>query len=169
MKKLDGISPLRGDALGLSKWTGSVKQEIAQKWLEAVLDGYPPETALFLKTNTDPFKNPAGSILKKSIESLAGQVLGDMDHDTMYRALDDILAIRAVQDCSPSEAVRFIPALKGIVREFAGAEAAAPVEARIDGLLLLAFDIYMERREKIFGLRVRELCSGMSRAAGGKE
>jgi hypothetical protein len=145
------------------------KQLIVQKWLEAALEGYQPETALFLKTNIDPFKNPAGSILKKSIESLASQVLEGMDHDTISRALTDILSIRAVQDFSPSEAVGFIPALRGIVREVAGGDAATQLEARIDELLLMAFDIYMERREKIFGIRIRELRSGVFNAAEGTE
>lgn len=96
-------------------------------------------------------------------------MLEGLDRDTASLALTDILSVRAVQDFTPSEAVRFIPALKEIVREIAGEETTAPVEARIDELLLLAFDIYMERREKIFGLRVRELKSGIYHAKEEKE
>lgn len=167
MKKLDETCPPWG--------TGGLKQRIVQKWLDVVLDSYPPETSVLIKSTPDQFKNPAGSIIKKSIESLASQVLEGSDPgtgsglDAATRALTDILSLRAVQDCTPSEAVRFIPALKGIVREIAGTDQAAPVEARIDELLLMAFDIYMERRELIFGLRVRELRGGMQRMAEGKE
>jgi hypothetical protein len=147
------------------------KEEIVQKWLDAVLSGYQPETARFIKKNRDPFKNPVGSVLHKSLDVLAGLVLDGMDHDLACRALTDVLSVMAVQDFSPSEAVRFIPALRGIVREFAGAapDETALREARIDELLLLAFDIYMERREKIFGLRVREIRSGMFTTAEEKE
>jgi hypothetical protein len=148
-----------------------VKQLIVQKWLDAILSGYQPETACFIKKNRDPFKNPVGSVLLKSLDSLAGLVLDGMDHDLACGALTDILSVMAVQDFSPSEAVRFIPALRGIVRECAGAapDEAARCEARIDELLLLAFDIYMERREKIFGLRVREIRNGMFTSAEEKE
>jgi hypothetical protein len=139
------------------------KSLIVQKWLSAVLDSYPPETALFLNNNSNQFKNPAGSLIKNSIETLALFVLGGSDpgegsgRDAANRALTGILSLRAVQDFSPSGAVSFIPALRGIVREVAGDEAAAQAGLRIDELLLMAFDIYQERREKIFSLRAREL------------
>ena len=147
------------------------KKEIVQKWLDEVLSGYPAETASILKNNRDPFRNPVGSVLLKSLDTLAGLVLDGMNHDLACGALTDILSVMAVQDFSPSEAVRFIPALRGIVRESGGAapDEAARQEARIDELLLLAFDIYMERREKIFGLRVREIRSGMFTSAEEKE
>ncbi|HOD14397.1 MAG TPA: RsbRD N-terminal domain-containing protein [Spirochaetota bacterium] len=157
------------------------KNIIVQKWLDAVIDSYQPETALFFNNNSNQFKNPAGILIKKSIETLALFVLKGSDpgggsdpgtgsdRDAATRALTDILSLRAVQDFSPSGAVDFIPALRGIVREVAGADAATQLEARIDELLLMAFDIYQERREKISGLRVRELRGGMLRAAEGKE
>jgi len=121
------------------------------------MDSYPPETSLFLKSNNDRFKNPAGSLIKKSLETLASFALEGSDPDTVTRALTDILSLRALQDFSPSDAVGFIPALRGIVREEAGEAAAAQIGPRIDEMLLMAFDVYMERREKIFLLRAREL------------
>jgi len=70
--------------------------------------------------------------------------------------------IRAVQEFSPSAAVGFVYALRGILREelaSAGLDAAghAAVESGVDRLALAAFDAYMKCREKIFEIRVREI------------
>jgi hypothetical protein len=80
-------------------------------------------------------------------------------------ALDSIIRIRAVQDFSPSEAVSFLLGLKSVIREELGfktlqnghSEEWAELDERIDGLLLLGFDMYSQCRQKIYDIRINEV------------
>jgi hypothetical protein len=63
--------------------------------------------------------------------------------------------IRAVQNFTPSQAIGFVFDLKGLIRAMAPADRQASkemvvIESRIDALALLAFDLYMSCREKIY-------------------
>ena len=78
---------------------------------------------------------------------------------------DPIIRIRAIQDFSPSQAVGFMFDLKTIIRETVpvetkdgrNIEALHALDRRIDQLGLLAFDIYMQCREKILDLKANEM------------
>jgi hypothetical protein len=88
-----------------------------------------------------------------------------MDTGKVREYLDPIVRIQAVQDFSPSEALSFIPFLKGIIKEELKGENQGTrvveelmeLETRIDRLTLLAFDLYMNCREKIYEIRLGEL------------
>jgi hypothetical protein len=80
----------------------------------------------------------------------------------MRESLDRIVRIRAVQDLSPSQAVEFVFLLKRAVREELGEALAKQVDlsalhAWIDGLALQAFGLFVECRQRIYELRVREI------------
>ena len=76
--------------------------------------------------------------------------------------------MRAVQDFTPSQAIVFVYLLKDILRQEAAPEAKseevreglAALEARLDRLALMAFDVYMECRERLHRIRVNEVLSG---------
>jgi hypothetical protein len=77
-------------------------------------------------------------------------------------AIDGIVRIRAVQEFTPSAAVGFVYTLRGILREELADAALDPaghaaLERGVDRLALVAFDVYMQCREKIFEIRVREI------------
>jgi hypothetical protein len=83
----------------------------------------------------------------------------------------------ALQEMNPSQALAFVFYLKHIVREELAQELVdsplalemLELESRIDGLVLLAFDSYMQRREKLCELKVNEVksrVSGLLRRAG---
>ncbi|MBI4795270.1 MAG: RsbRD N-terminal domain-containing protein [Deltaproteobacteria bacterium] len=89
----------------------------------------------------------------------------------------EVIRIRALQDCSPSQALAFIFLLKNVVREelaedFEKQNLTAELmelDSRIDGLSLLGFDVYTRRREKLCELRVNEVknrVSGLLRKSG---
>ena len=97
-----------------------------------------------------------------------------MDEDNIYSSLDEIIRIRAVQDFTPSAAVSFIFGLKELIREelvddTVGATYTSPLQevqnhpelfeldSRIDKIALLAFNKYMECREKVHEIRANEL------------
>ncbi len=79
--------------------------------------------------------------------------------------LNDIIKVRAVQNFLPSDAAGFILSLKNIIRKELGPEIRdeklfddfREIEAEIDKTALIAFDLFMEAREKIFQLRIQEI------------
>jgi hypothetical protein len=101
----------------------------------------------------------------ESLGVLYDGLLADGPADEMRRALDAIVRIRAVQDLSPSAGVGFVFLLKQVIGEQLRGRDADPADrtalaalfGRIDRLALEAFDLFMQCREKIFQLRVREI------------
>lgn len=141
------------------------RSKILNRWLDLVLDNYPTDTKRFLKKRKDQFANPVGYTISKEIENLYKELLQGLDPERVSPILDRIIRIRAVQDCSPSQATAFIFLLKKVIREKLETEVQKSglsdelsiFESRIDDLALLTFDIYMKCREKIYEIRVNEM------------
>jgi len=141
------------------------RSTILQRWFDLVVETYPPQSQKFIKEQKNPFANPVGSTLLEGIEGLYEELLRGMDSEKMKGFLEPVIRIRAVQGFSPSQALSFIPSLKGILREELRREAREKrfseelyeLDSRIDSLTLLAFDLYMGCREKICEMRAREL------------
>ena len=127
---------------------------IAERWYARTLESYPAETQPFLREERDPFRNPVAATMRNSLRVLAGEITGAMEAERTRAALLDIVRVRAVQDFSASEAVSFVFVLKDVLRECEGLNAEA--ERRVDELALTAFDAYMDCRERIAALRVKE-------------
>jgi len=128
------------------------RDAIAQEWLERVVATYPRQTAQLLLREKDAFRNPIGYALRKELPVLTAEVLGEMNRERLSAALENIIRMRAVQNFSASESVGFVFMLKRILRErWKGwEEERAAVEERIDAAALIAFDLYMKCREKIY-------------------
>jgi hypothetical protein len=88
-----------------------------------------------------------------------------------------VIRVRVLQNFSPSQALAFIFLLKNVIREEAAKELKdgqfsqelQDVEATIDGIALLGFEVYMQRREKLYEIRVTEVkqrVSGFLRSKG---
>ena len=148
------------------------RSAIISKWFESAVQAYSPDTAAFLRSQKDQFTNPVGSNTRKSLEGLFDQLAGDMNAEAVARHLDPVMRIRAVQSLNPSQATAFIFSLKGILRGFLKKELRDPdmarqvadMEGRIDGMCLVAFDIYMACREKIYELKANESRNRVFRA-----
>ena len=151
--------------MSLKNLLSKKKKAIVAKWFERVLETYPLEMQGFFRQQGDRFANPVGSTLLSGLEGLFAELLEKETTRKPGPLLDNILRIRAVQNFSPSQAVVFLPLLKGVLKEEIGEEVRQnrlhedwlEMESRIDDFLLLAFDIYMECREKIHQLRTQEL------------
>ena len=150
---------------------------ISEKWLNTVLGLYPAETALFLKKEKDQFTNPIAHQLARGLREILAVLAEDQGAEAAAAALDEVIRVLALQELPPSQALAFVFYLKHIVREELAQElreaSLAPemieLEARIDGLALLGFDGYMQRREKLCELKVNEVksrVSGLLRRAG---
>jgi hypothetical protein len=87
-----------------------------------------------------------------------------MDATTITSVLDGIVRIRAVQDFTAGQAMAFLFVLKKVVREALQDEiqscpdgdGLAAVEGRIDEMALLAFDLFMKCRERIYEIKANE-------------
>jgi hypothetical protein len=144
---------------------------IQKHWLRSILETYPADSQRFLKEQKDQFLNPVRHAFSQEIEHLFEAILEDWDSERVSPILDGIIRVRAVQDFTPSEAVSFIFLLKGIIREELEEEIRkgdlfdnlSALESKIDRLALLAFDIFVKRREKIYQIRAKEAKNQVSR------
>ncbi len=141
------------------------RQDILDRWVDAVLDSYPADTAAFLRGQKDRFRNPVGHTLRTAAGKIVdGLVAGD-EVDSMVLPLDDIIKIRSIQDYTASQAVSFVYLLKQAVRTSLQEEDLSALthgdllalEDRIDRLALTAFDVYMRCRERIYEIKANEV------------
>lgn len=142
---------------------------ITRRWLDKTLGTYSPRTSTFFKRLKDPFTNPVGRALAHGTEAVFNALLEGpsegIDSDQLSPHLEEIIKVRAIQEFSPSQAVSFIFALKRAVREeleseLQDNEAAADLmklDSQIDQMALVAFDIFMKCREKLYELRLNEI------------
>jgi hypothetical protein len=141
------------------------RPRIIKKWFDAIINTYPGETSTFLKNLNNPLNNPSGSIIQEGIEGLFDEINNSSDLKKAVPFLDSIIRLRAVQDFTPSQAVSFTTILKKVIREELSSdirkdqlfEELLELESKIDRLTDLAFDIYMECREKLFKIRTKEV------------
>lgn len=150
---------------------------ILEKWLDSLLGSYFPDAVQFLKKEKDPFSNPVAHQLSRGLKDVLAVLVEDQGVEKAHAALDEVIRVLALQDTPPSRALAFVFSLKQVVRQELAEElkdlSLAPelveLESRIDGLALLGFDGYTQRREKLCELKVNEVkarVSGLLRRAG---
>lgn len=148
------------------------KPTVLKKWFDLILDTYPSETSDFLKRQDNNPADPVSQIIHAGIEGLYDGLIHDIDSDTMHAQLDSIVRVRAIQDFTASEAINFIFHLKKLIRteleqdirEQDLYEELHAIESDIDGMINMAFDIYMACREKIYELKANEMRNWTYRA-----
>jgi hypothetical protein len=149
---------------GFQKLIQQEKAVIIQKWFALAIQAYDPDTAKFLKNQKDQFANPVGSNTLKALQGLFDLLLNDSEPKAVISYLDPIIRIRAVQALTPSQATAFVLSLKTVLKETLGKKLRdeqimtdyLTLESKIDRLCLMAFDIYMECREKIYQISANE-------------
>jgi len=153
---------VKSEGLPLSAALENRRKAIIQRWIERMLQTYPEPATEFLSQERDAFRNPIGHTLKDGLSALFDGLIRAADVASLTPSLEAIVRIRAVQDFTAGEAVSFPFLLKQIIRTEFAAEAArysdelAAVEERIDAMALLAFDLYMKCRERIFEAKANE-------------
>jgi len=141
--------------------------EVLKKWFYTLVKQlYPQQTAKFFSSEKDPFANPVGTKIYDGLQSIYSHLLGNKADDKMYASLEDIIRVMVVQSTAPSQGLSFMFSLKDIIRneligelgnEVLGSEELAQLERQIDGMLLVAADVYHDCREKIYANRVEEV------------
>lgn len=138
---------------------------ILKRWFDLIASSHPSGPPHFIKEK-DRFANPEGFTITQEIDSLYDELLQDrIDTEKMCSSLSNIVRIRAVQDFSPGDAIGFVFLLKEAVTEELVDEIEKrqllkqwlELELRIDRMASLAFDIYMQCREKVNQLRINEI------------
>lgn len=141
------------------------RSEILDRWRRMIAESYPAQTAVFLQTQKDRFRNPVGHTIAEQTAELFDALLNGADSKSLSQLVEPLVRIRAVQDFTPAQAVDFVFGLKAAVRhevaleiqEAAVTKSLLEFESRVDAAALLAFDRYMECREQIYRLRTDEL------------
>ncbi len=162
---------MNGIGKGLEALLRENQSAIVQKWFEAVLSTYPEDSARFLRSQKDQFANPVGTTFLQELTAVFEELSFGEGAGAVRDFLDKIVRIRAVQDFSPASALAFVFDLKQAVRDLVWGKCAdrelleelARYEARVDDLALQAFNLYVECREQLYELRVREVKSSAFR------
>jgi hypothetical protein len=144
---------------------------VVKTWIQMTLDTYPADAKRFLNEQKDPFANPVGHTLFQEMEKIYLELLNGLNPETVSSFLDYLIKIRAVQDFSPSQAIAFIFLLKKAIREKLKKEIhenrlqdeCSNFETRIDELALLAFDIYMTHKKKLYEIRANQAKNQVSK------
>jgi hypothetical protein len=144
------------------------KGDLVQGWFDLLLESYPAETARFLRTERNQFANPVGSTLYRGVEGLVEALLQGVSRDETSSLIESMVKIRAVQEQAPSRALGFIFLLKGLIRQKLAEETReghvpledlARLESDIDDLALMAFDVFVACREKLYRLSLDQLAA----------
>lgn len=148
--------------MGLDKLLEQREAAIVALWVDHIVNTYAPDSAHFFKNQKDQFANPVGVTFSEELANVFSALRTGADREVLSTHLDPVLRIRAIQSFSPSEALAFIIDLKPILRaqlkdalkDKSIQKALDRFEALIDAMLLIAFDVYSQCREKIFELKV---------------
>ena len=148
------------------------KKEILKECFSKIISTYPKEANELMLNQKDGFANPVGKNIfagleeiLKEIESGLKQGLSEAGKKRIHSSLEKIIKIRAIQNFSPSQAIIFILFIKNIINDLV-LKNSKPNEiikelllfhSFIDELYLMSFDIYVQKREKIFDIKVNEV------------
>ena len=130
------------------------RERLLERWVEAVLATYPEGARPLLARRDDPFGNPVGETVRASLAAALDILLAEGPPREAAAALAPLVRVRAVQGFPPSRALAFVLRLRELCREEPGI-GGADLVPRIEALLLAAFDLYVEARERLAEARVR--------------
>lgn len=138
---------------------------ILERWLDRTLETYPPDSRKLFREKKSPFSNPIGFTLREGVEKILQELIQPTGSDQTKAILEPVMKVRAVESLPPSKAVGFILSLKKVITEVLGEKEIEnlfgqewfDLNSRIDQMALQAFDLYLECREKVNRLRIKEL------------
>ncbi|PID72914.1 MAG: hypothetical protein CR992_00905 [Desulfobacterales bacterium] len=152
--------------MDLAEGFRNYSEKIIDRWVEYTLSTY--ISSNFFKKEHDQFANPVGGIIRRSLSRLLPLLIKGADVRECHPAIEELMAIRAVQDFSPSQAVAPLNAVKHITRELFETDKERKhlvselydFEFAVDLAVLAAFDSYMQCRERVYQVRINEIRSG---------
>lgn len=165
--RLRSAPPTRSieELVSLEALLSEKRSAILERWIRQILETYPSDTQVFLRSQGDQFANPVGHRISGGLQALFDVVARGGDLEAARQRLDDILRIRAVQEFSPAMALAFVFGLKDAARAELADQADEPAlaadwrafDSRVDQLALLAFEVYEACRQNLYEIRLMEL------------
>ncbi len=142
------------------------EDKIVNQWVDYTLSSYKSST--FFKKAPDKFANPVGGNTREALGQLFKLLAKNADPKEFAAPLDQIMRIRSIQEFSASEAVGPIHAVKHITREILAKDSERKhfiadlydFEFAVDLAVLAAFDLYMQCRERLYKVRIKEIKTG---------
>ncbi len=152
--------------MSLYKLLSGRKKDILKKWQQEIFQIYPADSIRFLTSESDQFANPVGHSVREHTETLLSGIMSEDEilAEKYTPILDEMIRIRAVQDFSPSRALKYLYDLKKVISgQLDDAETSdnntycelVNLYKRIDDVIMIAFDIYSKCREKLFEIKVQ--------------
>ncbi|NIP41374.1 MAG: hypothetical protein GWO41_04595 [candidate division Zixibacteria bacterium] len=141
------------------------RSEILKNWQNRIFESYHPDSRKFFQDERDRFNNPVGACIKRETETILNGLIDNIEAVKMIDSMDNLVRVRSVQDFTPSQAVNFMYLLKDVLKAACAEELEEheitrqliDFEIRIDRLTFLAFDVYMNCREQINRIRLKEV------------
>ncbi len=142
------------------------REKIVDKWVAYTLSTY--EASSFFKREKDKFANPIGGNTREALNALFGLLAKGADPKEYVSPLEQVIMIRSVQEFAPSVAVGIIHAVKHITRDVLSKDKERAhllselydFEFAVDLAVLAAFDLYMQCRERLYQVRIKEIKTG---------
>lgn len=142
------------------------KKKILSVWIDRTLDTY--GSSAFFKQARDQIANPVGSNIRAGLTRVLELLLSDSKPKDYTPHLDRVIRIRAVQDFTPSQAIIPFLELKWVIRQVLSDDTSThtlvpdlpDLDCEIDRIALAAFDMYVQCREQLYQVRIKELKSG---------
>ncbi len=152
--------------MNISQALKSRENKILSVWTERTLDSY--TSAGFFKSSQDQFANPVGTNIRTGLTRLFELILAKAEPLEWVEPLDQVIRIRAVQEFTPAQAVAPILELKWVVKQIFSANKEGrelfpeltAFDCEVDRAALIAFDLFMQCRDRLHNARIRELKSG---------
>jgi hypothetical protein len=148
----------------LKDFLAEKKTIILDRWLDRILEDYPPHSQAFFRENKSPYSNPVGFTLRRGMEETMDQILRPMQVEDARAILEPVMKVRAVENLPPARRLRFILPLREVLDEIMregerkdlGGQDWTELNIRINRLALLGLELYSECREKVNQLRIKE-------------
>ncbi len=144
---------------------------LVERWTKLSLQTYPSESARFYSKEKNQFANPVGHAMNIGLAEIFDAMLAGLNVQEISPILDSMVRIRAVQGFIPSKSLAFLLFIKKIIRDELGSDIHAnglekqlvAFEERIDGVLLIAFDIYTQCRLTLTEIKSTEFINRHAR------
>lgn len=141
------------------------RSKILRRWLDALLDSFPKQSRLMISAESDRFSNPIGFTLHEAIDEVFRALVGEKTLEEIDLALGRLVKLKAIQEDHADGKLGALIELKRIIRESCGAYSARfssitellEIEDRVDEIILRAYQIYVQSREKILDLQINEI------------
>lgn len=152
--------------LDLAEAFRNYEDKIVDKWVDYTLNSYKSST--FFKKSPDKFSNPVGGNTREALQKLFKLLAKNADPAEFVAPLEQIMRIRSIQEFTASEAAGPIFAVKHITRALLENDSERKhliselydFEFAVDLAALQAFDLYMQCREQLYLVRIKEIKTG---------